>query len=317
MASPITRVLTALELLQNQRQLGGAELAQRLGVDRRTVRRYIALLEEMGVPVTTEQGRYGGYRLVPGFKLPPMMFTDEETLAISLGLLAARQLGLAEAAPAIDSVQNKLERVMPANLKQRVRGVSDTTRLMLPRPTPLLDDRVLVTLTRAIQAEQRICFTYHAPDKPATQREADPYGLVFQNGRWYMSGYCHLRQSMRSFRLDRITQASLLPHHFERPAGFDAAEYFIQSLNSMPQNHKVSVLLHTDPETAAKAFGFHPNAQDLFEPHPKGLLLNTRVDGYECFAYWLAQLNFPFTILETAELKAALRKHAQKLMKAC
>ena len=136
MSGPTTRVLTVLELLQTHGQIGGAELAERLGVDRRTIRRYITVLEELGIPVMTEQGRYGGYRLVAGFKLPPMMFTDEETLAVSLGLLAARQLGLADAAPAIASVQAKLERVMPANLKKRVRGVSDTTRVILPGASP-------------------------------------------------------------------------------------------------------------------------------------------------------------------------------------
>ena len=95
MPHPTTRVLAALELLQSHGQIGGAELAARLEVDRRTLRRYITMLEDMGVPITTEQGRYGGYRLVPGYKLPPMMFTDEEAQALSLGLIAARGLGLA------------------------------------------------------------------------------------------------------------------------------------------------------------------------------------------------------------------------------
>src|SRR5690554_8182776 len=109
--------------------MGGGELAQRLGVNRRTVRRYIRILEDLGIPVMTEQGRYGGYRLVAGFKLPPMMFTEEETLAVSLGLLAARQLGLTDAAPAIASVQAKLERVMPANLKKQIGRASCRERV--------------------------------------------------------------------------------------------------------------------------------------------------------------------------------------------
>src|SRR5229473_722364 len=99
MSHPTIRVLAVLELLQSQAQISGAELAERVKVDRRTLRRYIAMLEEMGIPITTEQGRYGGYRLVPGYKLPPMMFTDEEAQALSLGLIAARGLGLADAAP--------------------------------------------------------------------------------------------------------------------------------------------------------------------------------------------------------------------------
>src|SRR6185437_15025711 len=104
MPQPTTRILAVLEILQSQGQIGGAELARRVEVDRRTLRRYIATLEEMGIPITTE---HGGYRLVPGYKLPPMMFTEEEAQALSLGLIAARGLGLADAAPAIESVQAK------------------------------------------------------------------------------------------------------------------------------------------------------------------------------------------------------------------
>jgi predicted DNA-binding transcriptional regulator YafY len=317
MTGPIARVLTVLELLQNHRRLGGAELAEKLGVDRRTVRRYISVLEDMGVPVTTEQGRYGGYLLVPGFKLPPMMFTDEEVMAVSLGLLAARQLGLAEAAPAIESVQAKLERVMPDGLKRRARAVSETTKLMLARPTPLLDDRLLMTLTRAVREEQRIGFTYRRPDTEPIDREADPYGLLFQQGRWYMSGYCHLRQDMRSFRLDRISGAHILGQKFKRPADFDAADHFMQSLNGMAMNHRVLVILHTDAETAANAFTFCPDAQVLFQPHPDGLLLDTHTDSFEWFASWLAQLHFRFTVLEPVGLKDALRARAARLVGAC
>ena len=117
MYSPTTRVLTVLELLQAHGRLSGAELARRLEVDGRTLRRYIAKLEDLGIPVVAERGRYGCYSLVAGFKLPPMMFTDDEALALALGLLAARGLGLAEAAPAVQSAQAKLERVMPAPLR--------------------------------------------------------------------------------------------------------------------------------------------------------------------------------------------------------
>jgi predicted DNA-binding transcriptional regulator YafY len=317
MTGPIARVLTVLELLQNHRRLSGAELADKLGVDRRTVRRYISVLEDMGVPVTTEQGRHGGYMLVPGFKLPPMMFTDEEVMGVSLGLLAARQLGLAEAAPAIESVQAKLERVMPDGLKRRARAVSETTKLMLARVTPLLDDRLLLTLTHAVREEQRIGFTYHTPDREPTDREADPYGLLFQNGRWYMSGYCHLRKEMRSFRLDRMTGAQILSQKFKRPAGFDAAQHFTQSLNTMGDNHRVLIILHTDAETAANSFTFCPDTEGLFQYHPDGLLLDTRTDSFEWFASWLAQLHYAFTVLEPEGLKDALRQRAARLVGAC
>src|ERR1041385_8268869 len=107
MSHPTTRVLTLLELLQSRSHLGAADIADRLEVDRRTVRRYVSALQDLGVPVESEAGRYGGYRLRPGYKLPPMMFTEEEALALSLGLLLARRLGLGDAAPAVEGAVAK------------------------------------------------------------------------------------------------------------------------------------------------------------------------------------------------------------------
>ncbi|MGP5325743.1 helix-turn-helix transcriptional regulator [Vreelandella titanicae] len=107
-------------------------MANRLGVDRRTLRRYIRTLEELDIPVNTERGCHGGYRLMPSFKLPPLMFTAEESQALALGLKSAPHLGLSESAPAVESARAKLERVMPAELQQRVRPSADPPVLRLP-----------------------------------------------------------------------------------------------------------------------------------------------------------------------------------------
>src|SRR5690606_31835822 len=125
---PTTRVLAVLELLQTRQRISGSELARRLDVDGRTVRRYISALEAIGVPITAEHGRNGGYSLVSGFKLPPMMFTDDEALALSIGLSAARDLGIAETIPAVASAEAKLERVMPEPVKQKLKDVHRTIR---------------------------------------------------------------------------------------------------------------------------------------------------------------------------------------------
>src|SRR2546422_415306 len=125
MVHPAARVLAALELLQAHGRISGPELARRLEVDGRTVRRYVATLEEIGIPITAERGCDGGYRLVAGFKLPPMVFTNEEGFALAVGLLAARKLGLARAA-SVESARAKLERVMPAKLRRRLRAVEET-----------------------------------------------------------------------------------------------------------------------------------------------------------------------------------------------
>ncbi len=134
MSKPTVRVLALLELLQSHGQLSGSELARRLEVDGRTLRRYIVALEELGIPISAERGRHGGYRLVAGFKLPPLMFSAEETLAVSLGLLAVRSLGLGESELALESAQAKLSRVMPVALRRRLVALRETASLTWPAP---------------------------------------------------------------------------------------------------------------------------------------------------------------------------------------
>src|SRR5216684_1717243 len=126
MYHPTTRVLTVLELLQSHQRLSGPELAARLEVNIRTVRHYIMMLQDLGIPIKAERGRYGAYRLLPGFKLPPLMFNEDEALALTLGLLTARRLGLTAAAPAVAGALAKIERVLPSALRKRVQAVQET-----------------------------------------------------------------------------------------------------------------------------------------------------------------------------------------------
>jgi predicted DNA-binding transcriptional regulator YafY len=311
MSGPTIRVLSLLELLQSHGRLSGTELAARLGVDKRTVRRYIQALEQLGIPVTTEQGCDGGYMLVAGFKLPPMMFTNDETLALSLGLLAAHNLNLADTQAAISSVQAKLERVMPAKLKSRSRAIADTIKLILPASDAETPGQQLSPLLDALEQQRSVTIVYAAYQQAPVSRQVDPYGLLFRSGRWYMSGYCHLRQELRTFRLDRLQHIELLDQSFNRPAQFDSAEHFTQSLYGMPGNIDVQVMLHTDKNTAAQAMG---ETASMLKPQADGLLLNTRTDSCYCLAQWLSQLPFDFSIIEPPELKQALKQQAARLM---
>ncbi|RUO26538.1 transcriptional regulator [Aliidiomarina minuta] len=312
MSGPTIRVLSLLELLQSNSQLTGTELARQLGVDKRTVRRYIRVLEDLGVPVTTEQGRDGGYTLVAGFKLPPMMFTNEETFALSLGLLAANNLHLAGTQTALSSVQAKLERVMPAKLKSRAKAVSERISLMFPESVTDAPQPHLQPLLDALEHQRSVAICYARHQQEVVSRRVDPYGLLFRRGHWYMSGYCHLRQELRTFRLDHIQQVELLEVCFEPPEGFNTAEYFIQSLNAMPCNLEVKVVLHADQSEAAEVLG---SMAGMLQPQQDGLLLSTRTDSSYWFALWLSQLPFDFTILEPTELKLALKNQAERLLK--
>ncbi|HEY0060832.1 MAG TPA: YafY family protein [Telluria sp.] len=313
MYHPTTRVLAVLELLQTHGRLSGADMAARLAVDARTLRRYIVTLEDIGIPIVTERGRYGGYALMPGFKLPPMMFSDEEALALSVGLLAARSLGFSTAAPAVESARAKLERIMPDRLRQRVRAVDQTVRLDLLRPASPADREALVMLSSAALAQQRIYLHYRAPDGRASEREFDPYGLVLWDGCWYALGMCQLRHEMRSFRLDRIVRTEPRAVQFTRPPGFDALAYLRRSFKSMPRAHRVEVLLHTDLETASSKF-FDDSA--LFEQTADGVLLRTSTDHIAWFAGLLAAMGCDFEVLAPASLRDSVAQLGQRLLRA-
>lgn len=304
MQRPTTRVLALLELLQAHGRMSGAALAARIGVDGRTLRRYIAILEELGIPITAERGRHGGYLLVGGFKLPPMMFTNDEALALSVGLLAARGLGLTDAAPAVASAQAKLERVMPANLKQRVRAVDETVALELSRAGDATGvNAVLVSLSSAAQARKRVHLRYRTQHE-VTARDFDPYGLAWRNARWYVVGHCHLRKGLRSLRLDRVDDVHALQVTFERPEKFDALGHLAFSAATLPRLHAIEVLLLTDLAGAQREVA---SALGIFQSVEAGVLLFAQADDLDWFARELARLPFEFRVRSPSQLGDAVR----------
>jgi predicted DNA-binding transcriptional regulator YafY len=310
MPHPTTRVLAVLELLQSHSLVSGAELARRVEVDGRTLRRYISMLEEMGIPITTEQGRYGGYRLVPGFKLPPMMFTDEEAQALSLGLIAARGLGLADSAPAIESVQAKLDRVLPSAPKKTIAALRESVALQTGDARANADTRLLRVLSESAQARHTSAMRYRAADGALTSRDFDVYGLVFRTGRWYVVGLCHLRKGLRTLRLDRIAHADVLERAFERPQGFDASEYLTRAMATLPRAIPVEIFLHTDLENARREC---PNSLGLAEASGKGVLVRGSADELDWYARELMRLPFRFDVHAPRELHAMVGHIAKEL----
>jgi len=313
MSRPTTRVLAVLELLQSQAQVGGAELADRVGVDRRTLRRYIATLEEMGIPITTEQGRYGGYKLVPGFKLPPMMFTDEEAQALSLGLIAARGLGLADSAPAIESVQAKLDRVLPSAPKKTIAALRESVALQTGGIRATADAKLLRVLSESAQARTTAALRYRAADGTLTSRDFNVFGLVFRSGRWYVIGFCLLRLGLRTLRLDRVAHADVTERPFTRPDGFNAAEYLNKALATLPRGTPTELTLYTDMETANREV-FH--VMGLCEPCKEGVRLTGSADDLEWYARELMRLPFRFKVKAPAALKTTLARLAREYVEA-
>ncbi|MEV0726137.1 YafY family protein [Micromonospora purpureochromogenes] len=312
MSHPAGRVLAMLELLQTHHRLTGVELADRLRVDERTVRRYAATLVDLGIPVTAERGRYGGYRLRPGYKLPPLMLTDDEAVAVLLGLVAAERLGLGTEEPATATALAKIRRVLPGPLAERLAAVQDHLGFTLRRADPALRPATgtLLTLGAAARQRRRVTLDYRSWRGDPSRRQLDPYGLVFHAGRWYVTGYDHLREEVRTFRLDRIGAVSTGPETFAVPDDFDPVAHVTRSLAGVPYAHSVEVLLETDLVAARRRVP--PSVGELTEV-ADGVLLRTRAEHLDGMAQLLAGLGWPFTVLRPDALRDAVRAHATRL----
>ncbi len=230
---PTTRVLTILEMLQSRPGLSGAAIAKQLEVDRRTVRRYIAMLQDLGIPIETTRGPYGGYHLRPGFKLPPLMFADDEALAVTLSLIAAQRQGMSVEGAATAGALAKIEWVLPDTLRERLQAVRDVVAFTAAADVPRPDSGILMRLSLAIQRGERVKLWYQS-GTAETERRVDPYGLVFHWSRWSLAAWCQLRQAMRVFRLYRVTSMEVVPETFARPVGFDSLTFVTQSLAMAP-----------------------------------------------------------------------------------
>ena len=312
MFNPTTRLLTILELLQNYPVISGSEMAERLDVNVRTVRRYVTMLQDLGMPIEAERGRDGGYRLRPGFKLPPMMFNQQEALAIALGLALARRLGLGVDREAVEGASAKLERVLPDDIRSQLQALQSVLVLDLPiaRTDPATE--TIIAIGAAVAQQKTVKLNYHAWNDQRTVRLVDPYGLVYRAGFWYAPGYCHLREAVRTFRLDRIEAVELLEDGFERPSDFDSLAHVNQAMATTPGIWRIDILLKT---TLADAKRQIPAALGTLTPEPDGTALNCYVQDILWFAYFLVGLECAFYVRKPVELRAALSALATKAAK--
>lgn len=312
MYNPSTRLLTILELLQARGRMSGPELAARLEVSPRSVRRYITMLQDMGIPIDGERGRFGRYRLRAGYKLPPLMFTDDEALALTVGLLLVRRSGGLVDAATTEGALAKLDRVLPEAVREQVTALHDTLVLEAPaEPAPALVIDKLAVLSRGVKERRRVRLAYANKTGDVSVRDLDPYAVAKRSNLWNVVGYCHLRGDVRIFRVDRVTEATLGDETFMPPEPFDALGYLERAFATIPALYTAEVLLKTDLATASRAVSPAPV---ILEPHPEGVLLRCTTDGFGWVARMLSRFAFDWEILAPAELEAAVREHAQTLL---
>jgi len=302
MSRPAARVLAMLEALQSGGTHTVGELAGRLEVDERTVRRYVGHLLDLGVPVETVRGRYGGYRLGPGYRMPPLMLTDDEALATVLGLVAGRRTGLVDSSsPAADRAIAKLRRVLPPPLARRLEALLQTTSFTAPAATaPSPETQVLLTFAGAARDHRPVAVTYTGRDGHRSERTVLPYGIVAHHGRWYVTGSDSASGEVRTFRLDRVTRPRALDGSFEPPADFDPAAHVVTALAATPWAHPVSLRIQGPEEQIRSRL---PATMATVEPLEDGWFrVELRAERLDWVPGVLAALDRPFVIEHPAEL---------------
>ncbi len=313
MYDPIMRVLTVLEILQARDFVTGAELAERLEVDLRTVQRYIVRLKDLNIPIDSSRGVGGAYRLKPGFRLPPLLLTNEEAFALSLGLRALRQVGLSAFAPATEGTLAKLERVLPSALHESIRTVEEVVAI---EPGPWVAStsvEYLIRAASAIRTNRRIHFDYQSHSGAASHRQIEPYAVIHTDGRWYLIGYCLSRRALRTFRLDRVADLAIGKATFRRPANFDARQYLQERMPFVQSDYQIDVWIDMPVEEAERSFA---PMRVAVEAERGGTRLRCGRDRLEMFAAWLLSSGCRIEVNSPKELKDTFKQLACRALQA-
>jgi predicted DNA-binding transcriptional regulator YafY len=312
MRAPTARLLELLELLQTRPLTTGREIAAALDVDPRTVRRYIEALQELGIPVEGQRGVGGGYRVRPGYRLPPLMLSEDEAVVVVLGLVAARREGLDGERGSVDGALAKVHRVLPDTLRRKAEALEATLAFTRAarQGAPVAGESVLL-IADAIRRRRRIRTEYRTHAGEHSRRELSPHGLVFHAGRWYLAAFDHLRDALRTFRVDRMSSIALLREAaVAAPAGFDAAEHVSSSLAQVPWGHEVEVVLDLPLDEARRRL---PRTLATLAETDEGTLLRMQVGSLEWMASVLAGLGCGFEIRSPDELRQHVRELARRL----
>jgi predicted DNA-binding transcriptional regulator YafY len=322
------RVLTLLEVLQSGGTRTVAELAERLAVDQRTVRRYVEHLRDLDIPVDSVRGRYGGYRLGRHYRMPPLMLTDEEALAVVWALLLTGWSGRGPAsAAAVENATAKVRRVLPAALGRRIDAVFQTVdfagdRSQLQEANGLGNDtgaRVLLELAEAARDRRPVGFDYTSRHGRASRREVRPHGVVAHHGLLYLTGFDVTRDAVRTFRLDRILHVRQMEGSFTVPDDANSVQQVLGPLPPGPGRHDVSVRVHADadhvrtyiPEILASVTPL-PAAEDGEE----WVRVFLRAERLEWVAGRLAILDRPFVVEAPLALNDVVKALARRLLAA-
>jgi predicted DNA-binding transcriptional regulator YafY len=282
MSNVATRLLSIVLMLQSKPHIKAAEFASELGVSERTVHRYMVMLDEMGIPIYSERGPYGGFSLVRGYKLPPMLFTAEEATVLYLGANLIKEVWGKAYRDAATAATAKLDNVLPDDLRRQVaRAEASLAVRGLHRFAPTVWETYIDDLRRCVAERLQVRIRYRDFNREETERAVDPYGLALQWGLWYLIGYCHLRQDMRVFRVDRIQALEPLEDTFQPPTNFSVRDLLAEMTGPPEPVYQVEVRF--SPQVAPRVAERRGAWQDLIE----------HSDGSATIAFPTADLDWP------------------------
>jgi predicted DNA-binding transcriptional regulator YafY len=317
MSDTSSRTLRLLSLLQTRRSWPGADLAERLEVSARTLRRDIDRLRQLGYPVEAHRGVDGGYQLAAGAVLPPLVLDDEEAVAIGVGLQAAIQGGTVVGIED-SSVRalTKIVQVMPAKLRRRIDALAAmTVPAQWDDRSTSVDAGVLTSIAQTCRDAERMEFTYTAREDQPTMRHVEPHRLVLLGRRWYLVAWDLARFDWRTFRLDRLSEPRSTGDHFPPrllPAG-DAAEFVRAAIDSVTLRHEVEVLVHGPAETVGARIGRWGSVEDRGGDR---CLLRMSVDSLDGPMMALGSTGAEFEVIAPPELVDHLREWVDRFGRA-
>jgi len=310
-----SRLLDLLALLQTRRDWPGAELAERLEVSGRTVRRDVERLRALGYPVQSLTGPAGGYQLSAGTAMPPLLLDEEEAIAIAVGLRTAARASVTGIEETSIRALVKLEQVLPAHLRRRVAALGSAT-VAPPSPGPTVDPQHLTTVAAACRDSERLRFGYRRRDGAATRREVEPHSLVNLGRRWYLVGWDRGREDWRTFRLDRLSRPAATGVRFtgrELPAK-DPAAYVQQSIKGAWSRYEARVTVHASAEAIAARLPYFAGAVSPIDEH--SCEFRGSDDDIEWLALRVAMLGVEVEVHEPPELVEQLKVLAGRLGRA-
>ena len=315
MAETTARILQLLGLLQSRRGWSGRELAGRLGVTTRSVRRDVERLRELGYPVHASAGHGGGYQLGAGAALPPLLLDPDEAVAVAVCLRVAAGGSVAGIGESALRALSKLDQVMPSRLRSQVSAVHDATVTLSSATDTPVDPDVLMTLARACRDREHVTAGYVDIRGVATRRRVEPYQLVTTGRRWYLLCYDRDKADWRSLRLDRMTDVSAVGSTFVPRQAPDAASYVRRAISSSPYPYIARVRYFAPSARIAQTFS--TASVDIEPDGPQACIVTTGADDPERMVAWLAMPGCDFEVLEPPEVVAAARAVAARIARAC